>query len=259
MPKTCLIGHSGFVGSNLKRQKSFDDFYRSTDIDGIRGKDYSLLVCCGISAAKWLANKDPEGDRAAIHRLIDNLSTVTAEQVILISTVDVYPVADGVDETYDCASVPNHAYGTNRLAAEKAFSALFKNLSIVRLPGLFGRGLKKNVIFDLLRDNCLEMINPQSVFQFYDMSAIGQDTETILRSQVPLVNLATEPIPTKNIIAAFFPDKTVGQKAVPAAAYDIRTRYGKIFNQPGKYRFTAAEVMLQLENYIRFFRDGGEA
>jgi hypothetical protein len=250
MSCSCLIGHSGFVGSNLLQQRRFDELYRSTNIADIRGRDYDLLVCSGVSAAKWKANKAPQEDLAAIEGLLDHLKTVRAERFVLISTVDVYPVADGVDESFDCASRPNHAYGTNRLYLESALRGLFPQLQIIRLPGLFGPGLKKNVIYDLLHDNCLSAINPDSVFQYYDMTSIGADLDTVLASGVELINLATEPVPTRAIHERFFPTTDIGSDKSPAASYDIRTRHGALFGEHPHYRFTASQVMSRLGAYI---------
>src|ERR1700678_1196565 len=200
MPDPCLVGYTGFVGWNLAPQHPFSSLYRSTNISEIEGKSYDLLVCSGVSAAKWRANQAPAEDRAAIDGLLRHLSRVKAARVILISTVDVYPVTKGVDETFDCGKLPNHAYGTNRLYVEKAITEQFPASYVVRLPGLFGAGLKKNVIYDLLHDNCLDAIQPASVFQYYDMSGLWNDLEQIQKQNIRLINLATEPIATETIL-----------------------------------------------------------
>jgi hypothetical protein len=54
---------------------------------------------------KWRANQQPEEDRAAIDGLVQNLAEVRVSRVILISTVDVYPITAGVGESFDCRSV----------------------------------------------------------------------------------------------------------------------------------------------------------
>ncbi len=87
---SALIGYTGFVGSNLLRARSFDDLYNSSNIGNIVGKHYDLLVCAGVPAVKWKANKEPDRDREQIAALIDPLSKVTADRFILISTIDVY-------------------------------------------------------------------------------------------------------------------------------------------------------------------------
>ena len=167
--KNALIGYTGFVGSNLDNQRNFDHRYNSKNFRDMRGQAYDEVVCAGISAVKWLANKEPEQDMAAIQALQDVLSTVQAKRFILMSTIDVYPVTQGKDETFDCRSMNNHAYGRHRLDFEDFCTRQFSECHVIRLPGLFGKGLKKNIIYDLLNDNCLDMINTASSFQYYDL------------------------------------------------------------------------------------------
>jgi dTDP-4-dehydrorhamnose reductase len=257
--RTCLIGYSGFVGSNLQQQYSFDDLYRSSNIQEIRGKSYGLVVISGVSAAKWRANKAPDEDRQAIQGLLDNLANIKADRVVLMSTVDVYPIAANVDESFHCASRPNHAYGTNRLYVEESLKATFKNVFVMRLSGLFGPGLKKNVIYDLLHDNCLNVINPDSVFQYYDMTAIWDDVQVILKQSVPLINLASEPVATSLIRDICFPGKEIGTEPAPPASYDVRSLYTNIFGTRKGYRFDSGEVMNRLGRYIQAFRAGVSA
>jgi len=254
MPITGLVGFTGFVGGTLLRQHQFTDLYCSTNIGEIRGKAYDLLVCAAPSAAKWHANQFPDLDRAGIDGLLSNLAQARASQVVLISTVDVYPVTRDVDESFDCGSHPNHAYGANRLHLETSLRAIFPELYIVRLPGLFGPGLKKNVIYDLLHDNCLAAINPESIFQYYDLSSLWGDLQTIRKHRIPLVNLATEPIPTRTLLNTYFSEKRVGQQASPAAFYNIQTLHAGIFGERNRFRFEFAEVMDRLGQYIQLFR-----
>jgi hypothetical protein len=96
--KSCLIGHTGFVGQSLLRGAAFADLYHSQNIEAIRKKSYGLVVCAGAPAAKWVANQRPDEDSANLKRLIGCLETVTAGQFVLISTVDVYRSPHQVDE-----------------------------------------------------------------------------------------------------------------------------------------------------------------
>lgn len=253
--RTCLLGYSGFVGANLLAQARFDDLYRSTNIHEIRGKKYGVLVCAGVPAVKWQANKFPEEDHANIERLLEHLVTVDVDKFVLISTVDVYPVTTGVDESFDCSSVPNHPYGTHRLYLEQKLASIFGQLYTLRLPGLFGAGLKKNVIYDLLHDNCLAAINPDSVFQYYDLSGLWSDIGIVLSQELPLVNLVTEPIATRTLLDRFFAGKQVGAEAGKPGCYQISTRYAQAFGKDGEYRFNSAEVLDQLARYIQTVRD----
>ena len=208
------------------------------------------MICAAPSAAKWLANQNPEADRASVETLAAHLSCVRAESAVLISTIDVYPVPRNVDEDSDCALIPNHAYGTNRLLLETRLREAFPNLHVIRLSGLFGKGLKKNVIFDLINDNCLDLINPNSLFQYYDLSCLWADLQIVLKHDIPLLNLVAEPLPTSAILNAYFPGKQVGLNASPKAEYDVQTGHGRIFGRDSRYRFDAQEVLERLGCFI---------
>lgn len=246
----CLIGYSGFVGSNLANRHHFSGLYRASNIEQIRNQQYDLLICAAPSAAKWRANQEPELDRSVIDRLANNIAESKARRAILLSTVDVYPVTVDVDEAFDCGGLKNNAYGENRLHLETRMREIFRELYIVRLPGLFGSGLKKNVVFDLIHHNCLAAVNPLSVFQYYDVSRLWEDLQTIQKAQIPLINLATKPLETRTVLDSFFPSLEVGWEASPVARYSVRTKYASIFGRTGHFRFGAQEVMDQLKRFI---------
>ena len=252
--KTALIGYTGFVGSNLKQQYNFAYHYNSKNIKEMEKQEYDLVVCAGVSAVKWIANSQPEMDLANIQSLQNVLSSVSAKQFILISTIDVYPVTEGKDERFDCSSMQNHAYGKHRLAFEEFCKEVFKNCIIVRLPGLFGCGLKKNVIYDLLNDNCLEMINTKSSYQYYYLKNLWKDIQTTAENQISLINLFTAPISTKVILTTFFPSKIVGKKAVPEGHYDLYSKYARHWGHDGNYIYTESEVMRQLSEFIEDYQ-----
>lgn len=170
-----LIGFSGFVGSTLLRQKNFDALYRSTNIDDICGKSFDTVVCAGAPAQKWLANKHPEDDARKIDSLIEKLKTVKCKQFILISTVDVFKKPEGVDETSPVDEQQLHPYGLHRRNLEKFVMEHFPASLIVRLPGLVGPGLRKNIIFDFHTKNNIAQIESRSVFQFYPMINLWYD------------------------------------------------------------------------------------
>jgi|APSaa5957512535_1039671.scaffolds.fasta_scaffold35498_2 nucleoside-diphosphate-sugar epimerase len=254
--KSGLIGYTGFVGSNLLRQYDFTDCYNSKNFHEMNEQSYDLVVCAGVSAVKWIANKEPEKDLASIKALEGVLEAVNAKQFILISTIDVYPVMQSKDESFDCASMQNHAYGTHRLAFEKFCTEQFDDCSIVRLPGLFGEGLKKNVIYDLLNDNCLEMINKKSSYQYYFLKHLWRDIQIAIENDIKIINLFTEPVPTQEIYQTFFSSKSIGQEAAPEGHYDLYTKYAKNWNNSDNYIYTKDEMIEQLSDFISSYKKG---
>jgi nucleoside-diphosphate-sugar epimerase len=245
-----LIGCTGFVGGNLLRQAAFDDLYHSRNIADIRGRRYERLVCAGARAEKWKANQDPEGDRRGLRVLTDALEHVEARQVILISTVDVYPEPVGVDEDTPIDAARATAYGRHRFELEQFCTARFDTL-VVRLPGLFGPGLRKNVIYDLLNNNQVHKINAANAYQYYNLDRLWADVQTALRLGLRTVNFATEPVATAEVAARCF------GRALPAPAvlqagvqYDFRSRHASRFGGSGGYLYHRDQVLAELQRFV---------
>jgi nucleoside-diphosphate-sugar epimerase len=249
--KSCLIGYTGFVGSNLLRHFSFDELHNSSNIENIRAKNIDMLVCAGIPAAKWIANKNPEEDLNNINKLIDNLRGVKVDRFILISTVDVYnePVNVNEDTHIDVSGL--QPYGKHRLYFEEFVKSTFPKTNIVRLPGLFGAGLKKNAIYDLMHNNCLEMIHCDSVYQFYDLERLKSDLEVVLKYDLPLINFATQPVSIKEVAENAFEIKFDNETNKPPASYDVKTKYSSLFGSDlNYYLFSKKEILTQIRNFI---------
>ena len=248
--RTALIGYTGFVGSNLILQKNFDDFYNSQNIESIVGKNYELLVCSGAPAVKWLANKEPIKDRENLQGLMGCLGQVSAQKVILISTVDVYPMPVKVYEDTAIELAVLQAYGKHRLELERFIQDYFDSL-IIRLPGLFGEGLKKNIIYDLLNDNIGDWIHKDSVFQFYNLEHLWDDIQTALGHGLELVNLATEPMSVKEVAIEAFGFEFTNESQQNPARYDMRTLHFQLFDgfEPG-YLYNKNQVLLELKEFV---------
>lgn len=254
MPSTGLIGYTGFVGSNLTRLASFDACYNSQTIAEIRGTEFDLLICAAPQAKKWWANQHPEEDKALVQQLIDCLKQTQAKRFVLISSIDVFPRITDADESFDCTSQKNHPYGQNRLFLEQFVADHFPSAHIIRLPGLFGLGLKKNVIFDLLNANQLEKIHPDSQFQWYRLSRLWADIQVILENDVRLMVMATEPVATQNIQERFFPDLAIGADATAPVFYNIKTRYADLFNGHSGYILSQAQILSDIGQFIQHER-----
>jgi hypothetical protein len=253
--RTGLIGHTGFVGSTLCSQASFDACFNSTDIETIAGHRFELLVCAGVSAVKWQANQNPAQDRAAIDRLTAAMDRTEAEELILVSTIDVYPdpAARG-DESTPVDPAANHPYGRHRYALEQWARARFPRVRIVRLPALFGHGLRKNALFDLLHGTRLGNINPAAAFQWYPVARLWADIGLARRAGLDLVNLFAEPLPMQAIVDAAFPTARLGPATHPAPRYDMHTRHGLLFGGNARYAMDAAASLDALCRFVQAAR-----
>ena len=237
-----LIGSSGFIGGFLASRGEFSALYRRSNIDQMRGGRFTEIICAGMPAQKWLANREPEADLANLKALTDVLETVSADRFILISTIDVFSAEQtGIEGGPRSAE---HAYGRHRAMLEDFVATHFREHHVVRLPAMFGPGLRKNAVFDLLHDNQLEKISPRSMFQWYDLRWLEGDLAEIVRDGVREANLFTPPVSMGAIQGMFFPDRVLGKDA-PCITYSHVTSR----SSTGFVR-TTAEVMSALGAFV---------
>ncbi|RUT42881.1 NAD(P)-dependent oxidoreductase [Paenibacillus anaericanus] len=246
MNNRCLVGYTGYVGTTLLTQTDFDDLYNSSNIESIQNKEYGLIVCAAAPAVKWKANQAPQEDLDNINRLITSLKKVRTERFILISTVDVY--MNPIDVNEDSYIDPETAepYGRHRYYLEQFVKENFTNYLIIRLPGLFGKGLKKNFIYDLIHSNAMHLTHHQSKFQFYNMSSLWNDIQTSLNNSVSLVNFATEPVSPFEVAKYSLGTTFLNETEKNPVFYNMRSKHANLFNLDGEDGYLKSkDVILQ--------------
>ena len=184
-----LVGCTGFVGSNIAAGGEVDGLYNSKNITEAFGTGPELLIYAGLRAEKFLAEKFPEEDLKQIGTAKENIRRIAPENLVLISTVDVYE--DSFHATEETPAKGAGAYGRHRAELEQWVRSEYPEALIVRLPGLFGKGIKKNFIYDyihflpaLLNETKFEelsakapelkeayVLNEKGFFQLTDLSA----------------------------------------------------------------------------------------
>lgn len=145
-----LIGHTGFVGQTLSRQHRFAAPFNSASISQAAGQDFATVVCAAAPGSMFEASRFPERDAKAIDGLISRLSSFRAKRFVLISTIAMLARFDGQATESTTAFQTEVPYGVNRRRLEVFCAGHFKDCLILRLPALFGPGLRKNFLFDML-------------------------------------------------------------------------------------------------------------
>ena len=242
-----LVGNTGFVGKNLKEKINFDYEFNSSNIEKLlecpSGSD--IYLSC-LPATKWKVNQNLYQDIQTINQLINIIKSNKYNNVYLISTIDVYSDSPlEVDEDY----IPNFSslnYGSNRLFFEYYLKEVIdcKNFYVFRLPALFGKHLKKNIIFDLINNNQLEKINLNSYYQWYDLNDLADHISQLSSLDGGVFNLFTEPVYTKDLVKAFFSDKKIGYFG-DVINYNYKTKYHKT-----GYVYDSQEVLLKIKNFL---------
>ena len=246
----CLIGATGFVGSNLAAQAPFDLAVSRANIADAYGRHFDLVVCAGAPAAKWLANADPEGDRRNLASLVASVRSIEAKRIVLISTVDVFARAIDVTEDDDADDGEPTAYGRNRRWLEREIASLEAPVHVVRLPALFGAGLKKNLLRDLL-DGTEEQFpqHTESRFQWYDVARLWSDLQLVVERQLELVHLAVPPIAAGELGSRLFgrPLRSIDTEPV---IYRLRTKHDAVWGRSDGYIHDEREEWRRLEAFV---------
>ena len=147
---TALVGYTGFVGSNIYAAGKIDAAYNSKNIEEAYGTCPDLLIYAGLKAEKYLANNFPEKDMELIRQAEENIIKINPKKLVLISTIDVFKIPKNVDENSVIDTENLHPYGYNRYQLELWVRENYPDALNIRLPGLFGKNIKKNFIYDYI-------------------------------------------------------------------------------------------------------------
>jgi hypothetical protein len=256
--KTALIGYTGFVGGNLNNQFPFDERYNTSNIDEIDGGEFETVVSAATKADMWRINKDDETraeDLAEIEGLIAHLKTIQAKHFVLISTVGVFKNAAGADEETPLDPEGMVAYGANRIVLEEFVrnAGNFESFLIVRLPGLFGSGLKKNQIYDMLHPveqaEMIQNLHPDSRYQYYNLGRLWGDIQTALKADLTVVNFAVEPITLREVAGSVDFDGFKPREGLNPANWDMHTRYAEVFGGKNPYMINKATELDEIKTF----------
>ena len=299
-----LVGYTGFVGQNLWASGDYDRGYNSKNIEEAFGTKPELLVYAGVRAEKFLANKNPERDAENIQEAFENIQKIDPQKLVLISTIDVFKNPNGKDEASRIDMDGLEAYGANRYRLEFKVREFYPEATIIRLPGLFGQGIKKNFIYDFMTripamlkyekfdelsekepvlteyyerlDNGFYKLLPiahseedllkekfnklgftsllftdsRSKYQFYPLSHLSHDVNTVLENNIHLFHPATEPVSAGEVYTYLTGEKFVNELSGNPADYDYKTIYDGLFGGSDGYIMTKQEVLNCIKEFV---------
>lgn len=197
-----LVGSTGFVGGNLLAKHTFAAECHSSDITAQYGTRPDLCVYAGVPAAMFLANADPEADLAVMRAARENIRQIAPKRLVLISSIAVLADSRGVYEdspAQDTEGLP--AYGKNRLQLERWVREDFPDALIVRLPALYGAGIRKNFLFDL-HTITPAMLRPEKYSELAAKSPLVKSAYTLADNGFYKLNGTADPPALRAFFAA---------------------------------------------------------
>jgi hypothetical protein len=254
--RTALIGYTGFIGSNLAAAADFADLYNSRNITDIKGRSYDLVVSAFGRADSHRINTHAADDLAEIDDFLALLGSVETAKLVVISTVCVYPGGTSPDETTPLRPDGLTPYGANRLHMEQTLAERFDTL-VLRLPQLYGRGLKKGIVYDLLNSYRVEYIRPDGLFQYYDLRRLWADTQVALDAGLDALNVATPALTSAQVAAECFGIDISGQVVSGESPFaqmytrDMRTIHADRFGGPPGYLMDGAAELAALRSFVQ--------
>jgi len=246
-----IVGNTGLVGTTLCESINFDLKFNSSNLNEFLSlvEDGSELYLSCLPATKWMVNKNVSGDFENLMNILNVIKKKKYSKVILISTIDVYNNAPLKSNENTLPLVQSLNYGNNRYL----FEVLCKDFlttdefKIFRLPALFNKHIKKNILFDLINNNNVELINSNSSFQWYNLDNLSNDVTKYLNEypEDNTFNLFPEPIDSLEIINLFphlsnkvsFPENKI--------TYDFTTKFSN-----NGYISTKEDILTEIKEFI---------
>ena len=237
--KKALVGYTGFVGSNICGNERFDGLYNSRNIEEAYGTKPDLLVYAGLRAEKYLANHEPKRDLELIHQAENNIMQIAPKKLVLISTVDVLKDPAGADENTLIDTEGLNAYGANRYVLEQFVRKEYPEALIIRLPGLFGKNIKKNFIYDYMnripfmlteakmqelceKDPELKIYYQMQDNGFFKVAELSAENRSLLRKKFDLLGFSALNFTDSRNVYQFYPLERLWSDIVTALKNDIR-------------------------------------
>ena len=248
--QVAIIGARGFIGGHLASRYQSKERYDRQNIQDLDHSRADLFIIASAPAAKWIANSNPEADSENIDSLIASLQPLADKNCVLISTIDVFPTGTTFYEDTPIPTDISEAYGRNRSRLESAVRELSASTLILRLPGMYGPGLKKNLIYDLASGKSVTGVNPESTFQFYDVRNLFGHIEICLRLGMEFAHLATEPVSVAQIYEFCF-SQNAPDCETQRISYSMQTRYAHpLAGREGQYLSNSQEILDGIRNWI---------
>jgi nucleoside-diphosphate-sugar epimerase len=247
-----LIGNTGLIGTTLTKTTEFDLTFNSKNINKFNElvtKDGHEIYLSCLPATKWIVNKNLPSDLDNINNIINILRKRKYSKIVLFSTIDIYNDSPlGVNEDYK-PNLGNLSYGNNRHLFELMVKEYLESdkLNIFRLPALYNKYIKKNILFDLINNNNVDQINSNSMFQWYNLDNLHRD---IIKYPTKFphettFNLFTEPVETTDIVSLFENTKNLVKYNNIKTSYNYTTKFSN-----NGYITPKEEILIEIKELI---------
>jgi len=189
--KICVIGHTGFVGQTI--HKDLSKKYKTVGVNSktqtLPKNKFDIVVNCAGSTKKYIAQTQPYNDLSLNIDPFISILQLEFHHLIHISSID-------------ALYCPSNNYSISKSITEQCVKLYFPNSSILRLGGIIGNGLKKNVVYDIAHNKDL-FVTADSVFNYISTKEVSKIVMKIIELNMwkKTINIAAcSPISVQKII-----------------------------------------------------------
>jgi hypothetical protein len=126
----------------------------------------------------------------------------------------------------------------------------FKQSIIIRLPNLYGNGLKKNFIYDLIYRNRWDLTHKDSKMQWYNLKHIWKDILIVKENMLSVVNFAVAPVSVKKIAKYSLDIAFTNITEKEPLNHRMLTVHSKIFGKKNGFLYSQKQTLEELKDFI---------
>jgi nucleoside-diphosphate-sugar epimerase len=210
MRTVAVVGANGFVGRNfvaVLEAAGLDvwPITRQSVPTEIPAVD-CVFFCAGNSSPR-LSHSDPI---ACLHQNVIELhaylSVLRYQRFLYLSSASVYPETS--TEKREDAAIDHRQitlYGAHKLLAERYVQQIAQRWVILRPSSLFGPHLKKNIFYDLRRDQQDIYLTENSALRTLDVRLLAQAARVLAVEENQIFNIASQHVVTVQELLAMKP------------------------------------------------------
>ena len=105
-------------------------------------------------------------------------------------------------------------------------------------------------LFRTLGFSALNFTDSRSIYQFYPLSRLWSDIETIQNNKLAKINLVTPPIMISDLFRELTNEEFVNELNRPPYNYDLRTKYGRLWKKNDGYIMGRDEEISVIKKFI---------
>jgi len=256
MPRAAIVGPRGFIGAAVRAElesRGYDTVLLDRGSDTATVPRCDLGFFCAGSSAAYLSTIDPiRCLQANVVDLYGYLASLKVDRWVHMSSLSVYPIASASkseDAPVDLSRLS--VYGMHKSLAETYVRTFAQTAIVLRVGYLYGKGLRKNLLFDLRSGRTELFLTADSVLAPLDVALLADAAASLAeKADTGTYNVASRYVLTAAEIASLKGGAFVflGERHIDERGVALE-RLSKYWSQPQSQAGHVESVRSYLEGH----------